>query len=320
MRPCNFCQSHRARLLFAGYGFDRSTERFELHECTECGLVRVEPPLTPTELAPYYRTEYYGSADAKFTGPMEALVRRGNRRRARTFAALLPRQAATGSILDIGCGRGLFVRALRELGFAGVGTELPGFSLPKSEQGLSFVQARAESLPFCDGAFAGVSIWHVLEHTTDPAAVLREVARVLNPGGVVTIAVPNFDSWQARYFGRHWFHLDLPRHLYHFRTLALCRFLSRLGFDVVRISTQSWDQNLYGFVQSSLNALFWKTAPNGLYQALKKHAARPGLLALSTYLALAGAVLPIAVLENMLASTFGRGATLVLYARRSSPA
>jgi SAM-dependent methyltransferase len=316
VRPCNFCTSGEARLLLHGYGFDRSSEAFDLYECPRCGLVRVEPPLSPDELAPYYRTAYYGSAEAKFTGPMEALVRRANARRARTLLRLLPDTAGLRRVLDIGCGRGLFLRAMRDLGCAALGTELPGFVFPKAEERLDFVHARAEELPFGSAEFDAVSIWHVLEHTTDPAAVLRGAARVLKPGGVLAVAVPNFGSWQARSFGRHWFHLDLPRHLYHFRLAPLRRFLEEQQLDILEVRTQAWDQNPYGFVQSCLNRLYWRHAPNGLYQALKKHGTPPGLFRLVSYLTLAAAACPLALVENLVTTQLGLGATLILYGRK----
>jgi len=302
-------------LLFRGYGFDQSEEGFDLYECRACGLVRLEPPLSTDQLSRYYQAEYYGSPDAKFGGPMEALLRHAHARRARMLSRRL---AADGSspprALDVGCGRGLFLRALRDLGFDTVGMELPGFPLPVAEPRLQFVHGTAEELTFEAATFDLVSMWHVLEHTTDPAGALGEVARVLRPGGVLVLAVPNFGSWQARRFGRHWFHLDLPRHLYHFRPATLTRRLRELKIEVEETHTQSWDQNLYGFVQSFLNLFCWHRAPNGLYHVLKK---RPDRVAidprqLAGYLLLGSAALPLAVLENLISTWRGQGASLVL--------
>lgn len=305
--------------MLCGYGFDRSSERFDLHECTKCGLVRVEPGLAADELAAYYRPEYYGSLEAKFADPLEALVRRSNVRRARTLAHMWPGAGATPRrVLDVGCGRGLFLRAMRDLGSDTVGTELPGFVFPAAEPRLQFVHARAEELPFAAGEFEAVSLWHVLEHTTDPARVLDGVARVLAPGGILSVTVPNFGSLQARLFRRHWFHLDLPRHLYHFRLPTLARFLHERSLEIIDVRTQSWDQNLFGFIQSCLNALFWRRDPNGLYQVLKRRASgrSRGWLLSASYLVLGAGLVPAAVVENLLTPCFGRGATLSIYARR----
>jgi SAM-dependent methyltransferase len=270
-------------------------------------------------LARYYAADYYGSPEAKFTGPLEALVRRANARRARS---LMDHVGAAGPkrVLDIGCSRGLFLRAMQELGYVAVGTELPGFAFPADGSSVNFLHAAAERLPFADATFDVVSLWHVLEHTTDPAAVLRAVGRVLKPGGLLSLAVPNFGSWQARTFGRHWFHLDLPRHLYHFRPGTLGRLVQAQGIEVMEVRTQSWDQNLYGFLQSSLNAIFWRSGPNGLYQMLKKRHDRGRIRPahLLGYLLVGAAAAPLALVENLVSTWRGVGATLVMTGRKVS--
>jgi 2-polyprenyl-3-methyl-5-hydroxy-6-metoxy-1,4-benzoquinol methylase len=315
---CACCGASNAQFLFRGYGFDRSEECFDLYECSHCGLVRIEPPLSRAALARYYTADYYGSPVAKFSGPVEALMRLDHPRRARWLARFVsgppPRRA-----LDIGCGRGLFLRALAKLGFTAVGTELPGFAFTTAADDVEYLHASAEALPFADASFDLVSIWHVLEHTTDPAAVLHGIARVLKPGGIVAVAVPNFGSWQARHFGRHWFHLDLPRHLYHFRLSTLRRLLAEQHIEVIEVRTQSWDQNLYGFLQSWLNRIYWKSAPNGLYQVLKKRQVgiRGQLARLPGYLLLCGLAAPCAVMENLISTWRGEGATLVVIGRKT---
>src|SRR5262249_23732200 len=148
------------------------------------------------------------------------------------------------------------LHAMHRLGFEAVGTELSGFPLPESMPGLSFVHCHAESLPFGESAFDAVSIWHVLEHTTDPAGVIRGIARALKPGGGLSLAVPHFGSTQAGIFGGDWFHLDLPRHQYHFRLRPLQEMLERNALKPIEIRTLSWEQNAYGFIQSALNRIF----------------------------------------------------------------
>ena len=65
-------------------------------------------------------------------------------------------------------------------------------------------------------SFDAVVLWHVAEHLHDPATTLRNVASLLRPGGVLMIAVPNFGSPEAKIGKAGWFHLDVPRHVFHF--------------------------------------------------------------------------------------------------------
>jgi SAM-dependent methyltransferase len=75
-------------------------------------------------------------------------------------------------------------------------------------------------------------MWHSLEHVHWPLQVLREVFRLLVPGGHLLIAVPNIDSLSFRWFGSAWYGLDLPRHLLHFSPWTLHLMLEQVGFRV----------------------------------------------------------------------------------------
>jgi hypothetical protein len=142
---------------------------------------------------------------------------------------------------------------------------------------------------------------------------------------VLALAVPNYSSLQRTIFGRHWFHLDCPRHLYHFRKRLLLTWLDENGLTVASVGTFSAEQNLFGFVQSALNVLFGWRRPNAFYHLLRRSHEAPGsaaatskrLLGLLGYAAMATAVFPLAVIEAVAAAVTGAGATLVVYARRA---
>ncbi|HLQ45249.1 MAG TPA: class I SAM-dependent methyltransferase, partial [Planctomycetaceae bacterium] len=115
--------------------------------------------------------------------------------------------------------------------------------------------------------FDAIVLWHVLEHLPDARATIQEVHRLLRPGGLLVVAVPNFSSWQARWAGCDWFHLDLPRHLIHFPVAALKELLAARGFACHSEHHFSLRQNPFGWVQSALNKWGWGSR-NGLYVLL----------------------------------------------------
>ena len=182
-----------------------------------------------------------------------------------------------------------------------------------------------EDLPLEDAFFDVVSIWHVLEHVRNPSTTLRTIARTLKPGGVLALAVPNYSSLQRTLFGRDWFHLDCPRHLYHFRKRLLLKWLDDTGLTVATVGTFSAEQNLFGFVQSALNLCCGRRRPNAFYHLLRRSHAAPvsaaptsrRILGLLGHAAIAAAVFPLAVVETVAAAVTGTGATLVVYARRA---
>ncbi len=75
---------------------------------------------------------------------------------------------------------------------------------------------------------------------------LARAAELLQPGGVLVVAVPNSDSLQARVFGDRWFALDLPRHLVHLPAETLVRRLNELGLRRGRVSHLRGGQVVFG--------------------------------------------------------------------------
>jgi SAM-dependent methyltransferase len=100
-----------------------------------------------------------------------------------------------------------------------------------------------------------VIMFHVLEHLADPLAALNEIARRTKPGGTLILGIPNIASWQARFAGSRWMHLDVPRHLGHFSPDAIERALAASGFRTSHLDFRSFEHDPFGWVQSSLDRL-----------------------------------------------------------------
>jgi SAM-dependent methyltransferase len=90
---------------------------------------------------------------------------------------------------------------------------------------------------FAEDSFDAITGFHVLEHMYDPCAVMKKVLCWLKPGGVFTITLPNVDSLEARLFGRYWWGLDVPRHLWQFSPRALSAMARSAGFEAVEVGT-----------------------------------------------------------------------------------
>ena len=320
---CIHCSSTKFNLRFHSYSFDDASEVFDIVECDTCHLARVEPFPDLGQLHRYYANDYYGSqSTSKFTGPVESLVRLGNKLRARAILKYLETdRGKSAPILDVGCGRGEFLKELSRQGMNCWGTDIADFKQLESTPGIRFFQGPLTSAPFEAASFEAVSIWHVLEHTPDATQVLSQIKKILKPGGVLAIAVPHFESFQSKLFRGHWFHLDLPRHLFHFSKKTLLELLKERDLEILKVSTQSWEQNLYGFVQSSLNVLMGNRYPNHLYSLLKSGnptlSQSKRLVYLVAYLPLVLILIVFGILENLFSISLGRGATLIVYARNS---
>ena len=100
-------------------------------------------------------------------------------------------------VLDIGCSAGYMMQAARELGMRGTGLDCSAFAVGLCrERGLRACQGSIEAMPFADASFDIVTAKHTLEHMRDPKAALAEVRRVLRPGGVAFIIVPDAQYWK----------------------------------------------------------------------------------------------------------------------------
>jgi SAM-dependent methyltransferase len=225
------------------------------------------------------------------------------------------RQSPPGArILDVGCGRGVALRALARSGFEAHGFERSRDAVEGLER---TVHVRiADDLAAADYPaehFHTVIVWHVLEHLRNPQEVLLEIARILKPGGRVIVAVPNYSSIQARWAGSAWFHLDLPRHLFHFPIAGLRQLLETCGFECRSEHHFSLRQNPFGWIQSTLNRCAWLPR-NGLYVLLQRRNAkeRPRLplnTRLTLYAALVLLIAPALIL-TLIATAMRSGATV----------
>lgn len=240
-RACPMCGGARSSRLFV------SRNGFPILRCGDCSLVftddRGAPP--PSELYPTF--------DQSTALGLE-VARRGLGVFLRQREALLRSLKPAGRLLDFGCGNGAFAQWMSRSGYDVVGLE--PFSLGKtvSRDHLTLMQAPLEQVEQELGTFDIITLWHVLEHLTQPVEVLARLGRHLNPDGVLVISVPNFQSWQRALFRGGWFHLDPPRHLLHFEPATLSDCLGRAGFSQVGQHPFLPEYGSSGWVQSVLNA------------------------------------------------------------------
>ena len=85
-------------------------------------------------------------------------------------------------------------------------------------------------------SFDVITMWHVLEHVPDPVQQIKELKRLLKPNGTIIIAVPNFNSYDAKLYGDFWAAYDVPRHLWHYSKTSIQKlfesFTKLLSFSV----------------------------------------------------------------------------------------
>jgi SAM-dependent methyltransferase len=204
---------------------------YSLLRCTTCDLLRLYPQPTDAELAVAYSGTYAPHTRPGLSGKAKGWL---ERRSVRQLWRLLgpPRR-----VLDVGCATGDLLVAIRREGNVSVTGVEPGerAAAVASARGLDVRLGMLEDAAFPDASFDTVILSHTLEHVRDPIAALREIRRVLAPGGALILWLPNADSIEARILGRRWIGYDPPRHLTTFSVATLTSALESTGFRVTQV-------------------------------------------------------------------------------------
>lgn len=240
---CPLCHSRRVQVIQkeASWGLD-------LMECYACEVVFLDLKGTPT--SEFYADTYYPPSPLLFE-KIDAWARSRQIRRS------LP---AGARVLEVGCGHGLTLHRLQNKGYSVMGTEFSEHAAgyARDQLGISMHVGPVETIPAEEGTFDFICLYHVFEHLDDPQAALKQFRRLLKPGGRLLVEVPHYRSAFARWFGARWFHLDVPRHVFHYGVKSLTAALNREGFEVDGIKTRYFLYDVFGNVQSFLNG-FLKT-------------------------------------------------------------
>jgi len=143
-------------------------------------------------------------------------------------------QEPPGRILDFGCGWGFFLSIASECGWQPYGLEpLPGHATyARTEFGATVVTDTLRDSTFPANYFSVATAFQVFEHLPNPAADLRRLHIMLEPGGVILVEVPNIDTWSVRLFGERHRHF-VPDHINFFSKETLSRLLEKSGFRVI---------------------------------------------------------------------------------------
>lgn len=229
---CILCGSSSVQELFTtpGVQINGRLESFPLVQCSRCTLTTLWPQPPDEALHAVYASDYYTPhAHMPFGTSFDILFRVWRRRR----VTLLKRLKPDGKFLDVGCGAGSLVGDLLEKGYDAYGmdtapaaaTAIPKHLLPR------ITLRPLEECGYAEGSFDLVMLSDVLEHVRAPHLLLQRIARLLKKDGVLVISVPNWESMEARVFGRrHWRNIDAPRHLWHFTNVSLSALLKQEGF------------------------------------------------------------------------------------------
>jgi 2-polyprenyl-3-methyl-5-hydroxy-6-metoxy-1,4-benzoquinol methylase len=218
--------------------FETTSQTFKLQACYSCYCFFLNPMPDAEEIASFYPKEYWwkgsrSSSLKRFESIYRRFVLRDHVSFIKKAARNIEPRPAEIKLLDVGCGTGALIGVLKDQGFRVLGLD---FSAEASkvaavEHGVKVIVGSLEQAKFADASFDMITLFHVLEHVTDPHEMMAQVHRLLTPGGRIVLQVPNIDSWQRKIFGPYWYGLDIPRHVINYSPSAMFKLLRTAGFE-----------------------------------------------------------------------------------------
>jgi len=212
--------------------------QWTVRKCTGCGLGVLDPRPDPAELGELYRESYFESHYENVLTPgSDGMRRRLSQERHRVD--FFRRYQSAGKVLDVGSGRGYFLEACRLRGYDVVGFDVSDDAAASVRDTLGIAVKTGEMREdlFEPGTLDVVTMWHSLEHTSDPRVPLRLAWQWLSPDGILVVDVPNHESTDARKIGAAWDGWSLPYHFFHFTPATLDGILARNGFRPLKAKT-----------------------------------------------------------------------------------
>lgn len=222
--PCPLCQRKNFQVLF-------KKEKRQIVKCLNDGLVFVNPQPSKKEIATLYGPDYFQSFDP-YLKNRQAHLRYFRKK----LAQIEKRIKKKGRILDIGCALGFFLQEAEKREWQPMGVDVSDFVLEYCrKQGLEVKKGIIKEAKLPASLFEAVVSLQTIEHEANPLEHVKEIHRILKPGGLVVITTPNHDSWTRKLMGSKWFGYRHQEHLFFLTKEVLRKILSMAGFREIEI-------------------------------------------------------------------------------------
>ena len=239
---CPICLSSDLQKKFNCTDHSTSKEKFTIVSCETCDFKFTNPRPKDKSLGSYYKSDKYISHTNNKKGLFNWMYHTVRKYSITTKLNLLKKISKNKNHLDIGCGTGEFLNACKNSGFKTEGIEPSKLAREQAINNYNLsVTHNTELDQFKSSQFDTISMWHVLEHIPELNKTIREFNRILNKNGKVIIAVPNHNSWDAKYYKEYWAGWDTPIHLWHFSKLSIEKIFKIHDFKLIEKKPMLFD-------------------------------------------------------------------------------
>ena len=217
-----------------------SKETFDLYYDQDLDLLITSPQPSPENLGRYYESnDYISHTDSKRSLFEKAYHFVKGIALKNKLNLINNCSSSKGNLLDIGAGTGDFLLTAKQNGWETIGVEpsekAKGIAIGK---GIKFSDSTQD---LESHSFDVITMWHVLEHIPNLEIQIKELKRLVKPNGTIIIAVPNFKSYDANYYGKFWAAFDVPIHFWHFSKKAIQLLFQKENIKLEKVLPMKFD-------------------------------------------------------------------------------
>jgi 2-polyprenyl-3-methyl-5-hydroxy-6-metoxy-1,4-benzoquinol methylase len=216
---CPLCKKSNTFLYTVTKDYQKPAgNRYNAYKCPDCNIIFQNPFPLETDFDNLYPDNYYAHVESEQIPFLTRMLQSFLQGKARLFAFFLSKRLfpyldivkKSHKILDIGCGKGLFLDVLKKLGKETHGLEPDVNAMKILEKHGHCFHKDISSIE--SDSFDVVTMFQVFEHLEEPEVWIREISRILKSGGSFILETPNAASRLAKN-KNFWRALEFPRHL-----------------------------------------------------------------------------------------------------------
>ncbi|TGV00766.1 class I SAM-dependent methyltransferase [Flavivirga rizhaonensis] len=220
-----------------------SNETFKLIQNTEYGFLETTPQPSLSKLPEYYKSEdYISHTDTKrnLFEKIYHIIRNVSLKK--KLKLINSFSSEEKNLLDIGSGTGDFLKTAKQNNWtiAGIEPNEQAREIANKKTNNSVYETK-ELFKLKPLSFDVITLWHVLEHLPNLEEHISIFKKLLKPNGTLIIAVPNYKSYDAKYYKEFWAAYDVPRHLWHFNKTSISKLVLKVSMKIIKIKPMFFD-------------------------------------------------------------------------------
>lgn len=242
IQNCPICSSNEFDLSLRVKDYSTSQEEFTICKCNNCGFLFTNPIPNEEEIGRYYENPNYISHTNSSAGLFGRAYQFFRNRALKQKLSWISKHKQKGLIVDYGSGTGEFLNYCHINGWTTKGFEIAHTAreMSKENYGLDVEDPNA-FVNISNGSVDVITLWHVLEHLPDLQDAVELLLSKLKKEGLLVLALPNPESFDAEYYGKYWAAWDVPIHFYHFKKQDIQRLANQQGLDLIETIKMPFD-------------------------------------------------------------------------------